>query len=83
MSTAIETLTQLTRKEMIFNWSTSQHTAFGKAKSLITSTPVLQYFDPKKQVVLQVDASEKGLGGTLLQKMIIAYSNQTLSHQVL
>ena len=35
---------------MIFSWSTAQHTTFEKAKSLIASTPVLQYFDPKKQV---------------------------------
>ena len=53
---------------MIFNWSAAQHTAFEKAKSLIASTAVLQYFDPKKQVVIQVDASENGRRGTLQQK---------------
>ena len=51
---------------MIFNWSTAQHATFKKAKSLIASTPIVQYFDPKKQVILHVDASEKELGETLL-----------------
>ena len=56
------------QKSIIFNWSTAHHTAFEKVKSFRACTPVQQYFDSKKQVVLQVDASEKGLGVTLLQK---------------
>ena len=72
-----------TSKDVIFNWSAAQHTAFEKAKSLIASTAVLQYFDPRKQVVIQVDASENGRRGTLQQKMILVYSNQSLSHHVL
>ena len=33
----------------------------------IASAPVLAYYNPKKQTILQTDASVKGLGGCLLQ----------------
>ena len=68
LSSTIRPLTELTKKEMLFDWSSTHQTAFNKAKTMIASAPVLRYFDPKKPVILQVDASEKGLGGTLLQQ---------------
>ena len=37
-------------------------------KKEIASTPVLAYYNPKKQTVLQTDASVKGLGACLLQE---------------
>ena len=36
-------------------------------KKEIPSTPVLAYYNPKKQTVLQTDASTKGLDACLLQ----------------
>ena len=68
LSTTIRPLTELTKKDMLFDWSPTHQAAFEKAKSIVASTPILRYFDPKKPVILQVDASEKGLGGTLLQQ---------------
>ena len=67
LSTTIRPLTDLTKKDIPFSWSETQQTAFIRTKELIVSTPVLCFFDPKKPVTLQVDASYKGLGGTLLQ----------------
>ena len=37
-------------------------------KQEISSAPLLAYFNPKKQMVLQTDASIKGLGACLLQE---------------
>jgi len=45
----------------------SPKAAYQNVKQLIASAPTLQYFYPRKHVTLQVDASEKGLGGALLQ----------------
>ena len=44
-------------------------------KKAISKDVNLQYFDPKKPVVLQVDASQVGLGAALLQdSKVIAYA---------
>ena len=46
-----------------------------KVKQLITREPVLKYFDPSKEVTLQCDASESGLGAVILQDgQLIAFS---------
>ena len=37
-------------------------------KQNITETPLLAYFDPEKDLVLQVDSSKDGLCATLLQE---------------
>ena len=36
-------------------------------KKEIVQAPILRYYDPKKEIVLQTDASMKGLGACLLQ----------------
>ena len=38
-----------------------------KIKSLISTAPVLRYFDPATEITLQCDASDGGLGYALLQ----------------
>ena len=49
-------------------------------KKAISKDVNLQYFDPKKQVVLQVDASQVGLGAALLQdSKVIAYASKSLT----
>ena len=67
LSMVIRPLTALTQKDVPFSWSEVQERAFNDAKQLIATAPVLQYYDLGKPVVLQVDASEEGLGGALLQ----------------
>ncbi len=67
LSSVIQPLRALTKDGVEFHWSPLQEEALSQAKSLITSTPTLLYFDIHKPVVLQVDASERGLGGALLQ----------------
>ena len=63
-------LSQLLLKDTEFVWDTPQTQAFQKVRDLIIRTPgpLLTYFDPSKPVVLETDASQIGLGATLLQE---------------
>lgn len=53
-------------KSAQFVWSSLHDRAFTKVKRLVSNHPVLRYHDINEAVTLQCDASEKGLGATLL-----------------
>ena len=63
LSVVIKPLRMLTQDGSDFIWSTTQQEALDKARRIISSAPVLMFYDLHKPVVLQVD----GLGGVLLQ----------------
>ena len=67
LSSVIQPLPMLTQEAVPFIWSDVQDSAFTKAKQLISSAPVLAYYDLHRPVVLQTDASDYALGGALLQ----------------
>nr|XP_054755667.1 uncharacterized protein K02A2.6-like [Lytechinus pictus] len=49
-------------------------------KKLVTSEPLLRYYDPAKDLTLQADASEKGLGAALMQEGCpVAYTSRALT----
>ena len=49
-------------------------------KKEISSAPALAYYNPKKQTMLQTDASIKGLGACLLQDCKLVYfANKALT----
>ena len=60
-------LNKLLRKNIPFKWTTEQHDAFEKLKELITTAPFLMPADMNKEFILQVDASDVGIGSVLLQ----------------
>ena len=67
LSEVVRPLRDLTHIKLEFLW-TDQHTeAFKRAKQLVSEAPCLRYFDVHAPVVLQVYASEYGLGAALLQ----------------
>ena len=80
LSDIMQPIVALTRKDVEWNWSQVQDKAFAEVKRLLTQTPVLVYFDPKKQLVIQSDASNGGLGAVLLQDgHPIGYTSRTLT----
>ena len=54
--------------------------AFTYINQLVINHPVLKFYDPQAGVTLQCDASEYGLGATLLQNgQPVAFASRTLS----
>ena len=80
LSEVAKPLRQLTEKEVLFTWQQSQEEAFACIQKLVTSTPVLRFYDVTDEVTLQCDASECGLGAALLQSgQPVAYASRALS----
>ena len=80
LATVCEPIRQLTEKEAVFVWQSSQQEAFQQMKELLAAAPVLKYYDVNQEVTIQADASEKGLGGTLLQNgQPIAFASRALN----
>jgi hypothetical protein len=55
-------LTKLTHKDAKFEWGDEQEKSFETLKKAITSEPILSHYDPEKQLVLETDASDYGIG---------------------
>ena len=63
-SARLSEITELTRElakdKVPFTWGPEHQPAFTQMKEEIISAPILAYYSPKKQTVLQTDASIKG-----------------------
>lgn len=65
-----------------WNWLPEHDSAFKDIKDIITTSPgpVLAYFDSKKPVTLEVDASQYGLGASIIQDgKPVAYASKSLT----
>jgi len=72
----------LLAKDVEFAWDKPQIDAFQKVKDIITKSPgpVLAFYEPNKDLTLQVDASKYGLGASLLQDgKPVAYASKSLT----
>lgn len=58
----------LTSSKKSFVWSPEAERAFSKLKQLFTSAPVLTMPDPDRQFIVEVDASDSGVGAVLSQR---------------
>ncbi|KAI2647040.1 Transposon Tf2-6 polyprotein [Labeo rohita] len=60
-------LTALTSIKVPFTWSAQAQEAFDNLKSRFISAPVLSIPDPERQFIVEVDASDVGVGAVLSQ----------------
>ena len=67
-STIARPLTDLTRKDLPWEWSSKCQAAFEALKGAIKSDPVLRHFDPSKAIYIEVDSSDYVSGGVMMQK---------------
>ena len=65
-----EPLWAMLKQEVVLAWDEVANTSFQKIKDLIakSATKPLQYYDQRKPVTVQADASQRGLGTCLLQE---------------
>ena len=76
----VKPLPELTHGNAVWSWSSQHDKAFKTAKNLIANAATLKFFDVNKPCVLQVEASDTGLGGALLQDgQPVAFTSSTLS----
>ena len=61
-------LRELIKKNNEFDWLETHEQAFVTLKNLIVQSETLRYYDVSKAVILQVDASQAGLGAALIQE---------------
>ena len=74
-------LRELLSKTVEYRWDETTHgVAFQKLKDLLSSAPVLRYYDVTLPVVIQCDASQSGLGAAILQDgRVVEYASRALS----
>ena len=67
LSEIMEPIRILTLKDRAFVWGKKQDEAFTEIKTKVTQAPVLAYYDCKKPLQIQCDASMNGIGSVLMQ----------------
>ncbi|GJU59668.1 putative reverse transcriptase domain-containing protein [Tanacetum coccineum] len=72
-------MTELTQKDRKFDWGEEQETAFQLLKQKLCAAPILALPEGSDDLVVYCDASIKGLGAVLMQRMkVIAYASRQL-----
>ena len=79
MSTITAPVRDLLKSDVLFQWGPEQVKALEKIKEILSTAPVLSYYDPSARSTIQCDASQYGLGACLLQKgKPVAYASRSL-----
>ncbi|GJY92163.1 reverse transcriptase domain-containing protein [Tanacetum coccineum] len=72
-------MTELTQKDRKFDWGEEQETDFQLLKQRLCVAPILALQEGSDDFVVYCDASIKGLGAVLMQRMkVIAYASRQL-----
>ena len=80
-SSPAQPLRQLSKKGIELLWDDEIHDrAFSRIKEEVKAPPPLKYYEREKDLVIQCDASEGGLGAALLQEgRPLAYASRALT----
>ena len=52
---------ELLKRDVTFQWQQEQKEALEKIKIILTSNPMLQFYDVTRDVTIQMDSSQDGL----------------------
>ena len=66
-STIVKPLTELTKKGKVFDWDDACTTAFKTLIERFISAPILKWFDPDLEIMVETDASDYVSAGVLSQ----------------
>ena len=69
LSSVLEPIRSLLRKDASYSWDATQQEAFDKVKSILVSPDVLVLYNPKLETCVRADSSSFGLGAVLLQRV--------------
>jgi hypothetical protein len=73
-------LRELTKKSTTFEWNECYDKVYEETKQLLLEAPVLSFYNPNKEVTVQVDASKAGVGATLMQcGKPVAFASKSLT----
>ena len=73
-------LRQLVMKNVQFQWNKTYDKVHSEIIQLLCRAPVLTYFDSSKDITIQCDASQNGVGACLMQdEKPIAYASKALT----
>lgn len=75
-----EPLRVLVKEGTLWFWNKAQSNAVKATRDILSSKIVLKYYDERKPIVIQADASQAGLGACLLQDgQPICYASRSLT----
>ena len=68
LSSILQPLRELTKKNAVFTWDDQYEKIYQRAKNhILEEANTLCYYDPDLPLSLEMDASQSGLGAILLQ----------------
>ena len=80
LSELAEPIRELSKDKVPFNWGPEHQAAFKQMEKEIVRIPILAYYNPKKETILQTNASIKRLGACLLQdQKVVYFASKTLT----
>jgi hypothetical protein len=80
LSDVSDPLRILVKNDVQWHWNREQQQSFDELKRLVSTAPVLRFYNVDEPVTVSVDASSKGLGVVILQNgQPVAYGSKALS----
>lgn len=77
-------LNELFKKDITWQWTERHDNAFNQLKNSLSSETLLIHFNPRLDIILSADASNKGIGACIQHKLTdntirpIAYASRSL-----